>query len=404
MLIVQNLTVNAWDRSQRLINEPYPITPTVDWFKNGYGSIRWWRIRSAYYANCIDENFVTSLYCEWRDTPEYFMLNGIDINSNVVLSAFVKACKRGNDIYINHINRKFGFIDSLEPKHFFTDDLENKYTPMIFVTLTIATKKYSLVDAWNINSHEFNIFETKLRQKYGKFVKFRVWEAHESGYPHCHVVYYFLDRKFKVWEYFDKDNKRSFRLADKHRKSISNMWSMGNVDIKGVQDTLGAFKEIKKYITKHIWSSKGDKTNAMLSLFNKQSYYVSQFNYRKHISDKIHSGALKTVDDISRYIALNIAKWAKRDFIGAIWGVGTYMHVYRELDEGMAEPAFNALVKQTMCNYNKKFVEIVKWEFVGFILGEYLVPFVKDFDGDWVCMVMDPPIDLMCLVNIQGVY
>ena len=391
-----------WDRSQRLLNEDFPITPTVDWFKNGYGSIRWWRIRSAYYSGAIDEDFVTDLYCEWRDTAEYFMINGFDALDTSVMSAFVKACKRGNDVYISQLNRKFGYIDSLPPIDFFTDDMERKCTPMLFVTLTVDTKQYSLVDAWHAISEKFNRFETLLRQKYGKFVKFRVWEAHKSGYPHCHVVYYFLNKVFEVFEYFDKESERSYRIADKHRKAIRNMWNMGNIDIKGVQDTLGAFKEVKKYITKQVWNVKGDKTNAMMSLFGKQSYYVSQFNYRKHVRTKIKD--LKTVDDISKYIALNIDKWAKRDFIGAIWGTGTYMDVYSKLDEGMAEPGLNALVTQTMRCYNNEMPEIVRWEFVGFILGDDLSPFVKDFDGDWVVGLVDPPIDLMIRVNIQGVY
>jgi hypothetical protein len=388
-----------WDRSQRDLIESYPISPSSDWFKNGYGSIRWWRIRSAYHAGVIDEDFVTKMYCEWRDMSEYFMINGIDSSEVVRISAFVKACKRGNDLYLSMINRKFGYIDSLPPIEFFTD-WGRKCTPMLFVTLTIDAARCSLVDAWDSISVEFNRFETLLRQKYGKFVKFRVWEAHESGYPHCHVVYYFLDRIFEVWEHFDKDNNRSFRIANKHRNSIAGMWSMGNIDIKGVQDTLGAFKEVKKYITKHVWSDKGDKTNAMLTLFRKQSYYVSQFNYRKHVRSKILK--LKTVDDISAYISANIEKWAKRDFIGAIWGWETYMDVYQRLDEGLAEPAMNALVKKTMCNYNIDIPEIVRWEFVGFISGDDLAPFVPNYDGDWVVGLVDIPLDLLCRVNIHG--
>jgi hypothetical protein len=332
------------------------------------------------------------------------MLNGLDVNNDIVLSAFVKACKRGNDVYISQINRKFSYLDSLPPMHFFTDELEHKYTPMIFVTLTVDAKQYSLVDSWHTIGISLNRFETLLRQKYGKFVKFRVWESHESGFPHCHCVYYFLDHKFKVWEHIDKEGVLSFRLADKHRKAISHMWFMGNVDVKGVQDTLGAFKEVKKYITKHVWSAKGDKTNAMLTLFNKQSYYVSQFNYRKHVAIRIRSGQLQTVDDITRYISNHISRWAERDFIGAIWGVGTYMNIYSELDEGMAEPGLNALVKQTMCNYNKNFVEIVKWEFLGFINGVDLASIFNGFNDDWVFVCKDPPIELFNYIDILGVH
>lgn len=397
-----NSHVSIWERSQRQLTETFPITPSVDWFKNSYGSIRWWKIRSAYFGGTIDESLVTDIYCEWRDTNEYFMINGIDDSGSAIISAFVKACKRGNDVYLSMLNRKFGFIDSLPNIDFFTDDMRKKYTPMLFITLTVAAKKHSLLNSWLDISANLNRFETLLRQKYGKFVKFRVWESHESGYPHCHVVYYFLKHSFAVWEHFNKDNDRTFRIADKHRKAISNMWAMGNVDIQGVQDTLGAFKEVKKYITKQIWNAKGDQTNAMCTLFRKQSYYLSQFNYRKHIVTKLHKGLLTTVDDVSSYISKNVIKWAKRDFVGAIWGTGAYMEVYSALDEGVGEPRLNALVKQTMCSYNILEPEIVRWEFVGFILGCDLKRFFPKLCDDWVFVVKDPPIDLFCFVNILG--
>ena len=396
---MQGLHSYPWDRTQRSYDESFPITPTSNWFKNGYGSIRWWRIRSAYYANVINEDFVTEMFKEWRDTPEYFMINGIDASEISRISVFVKACKRGNDLYLNQINRKFSFIDSLPPIMFFDEEWGRKNTPMLFVTLTVDAKRYSLKDAWHLISAEFNRFETLLRQKYGKFVKFRVWEAHKSGYPHCHVIYYFLDNIFECFKYFNKDNDRSFRIADKHRQNIRNMWLMGNIDIQGVQDTLGAFKEVKKYITKQIWNKKGDKTNAMLSLFNKQSYRISQFNYRKHMAKMIP--VLKNVEAMSKYLEKHIERWAKRDFIGAVWGVTTYMNVYNALDEGLAEPKLNALVTQTMCNYNIAIPEIVRWEFVGFILGSDLEPFVLNYDGAWVAALVDPPIELMISVNIQ---
>jgi hypothetical protein len=394
--------LNIWDRSQRDLTESYPITPSSDWFKNDYGSIRWWKIRSAYFGGTINESFVTELYKEWRDTPEYFMINGINGSGSCVVSAFVKACKRGNDVYLSMINRKFGFIDGLPNIDFFTDDQTNKYTPMLFVTLTVATEKHDLNMAWVSIGEYLNRFETLLRQKYGKFVKFRVWESHVSGYPHCHVVYYFLDHAFKVWEHFDEEGNQTFRLADKHRKAISNMWVMGNVDLQGVQDTLGAFKEVKKYITKQIWNAKGDQTNAMCTLFRKQSYYLSQFDYKKHVLKKVHNKSLTNVNDISSYISKHIDRWAKRDFIGAIWGVGTYMNVYNALNEGVGEPRLNALVKQTMCNYNILEPEIVKWEYVGFILGSDLKRFFPKLNDDWVFVVKDPPFDLFCFVNILG--
>jgi len=389
--------VLPWEHSQKTLQQEYPIKITADDFKNDWGFIRWWRIRDGYFSGVIDTDMVTELYKEWRDSAEYFMLNGIDIDDNIVINAFVKACKRGNDVYKAMLQNKFGILDKLEPLYFFQEDWGRKCTPMLFVTLTVDPKKYTLDNAWVSISEDLHLFEAKLRQEYGRFVKFRVWEAHESGYPHSHIVYYFLDHVFEAFEH-----KGKYRISNKHRYLFKKWWTMGNIDVQAVQDTMGAFSEVKKYITKNIWNTKADKTNAMMTLFRKQSYWVSSFNYRKHTTKLFKEG--KTVDEVSNVVATNIDKWAKRDFVGAIWGVNAYMELYRNREEGLAEPRLTALVTETMCNCNKAFPEIVKWEFAGFILGCDLAAFVDDYDSQWAIVMADPPPDLWSWVNIRGVY
>jgi hypothetical protein len=391
-----------WERSQKNLDESFPIVPTADWFKNDFGSIRWWKIRSAYFDDIIDTDFVEGLYLEWRDTDEYFMLNGIDASDHVVASVFVKASKRGNDVYISQLNSKFCFLDSLPNIEFFMD-WGVQQTPMLFITLTVDTKQFSLNQSWFSISKSLNRFETLLRQKYGKFVKFRVWESHESGYPHCHIVIYFHDKWFQVFDHFTKDGKLTYRIADKHRQAIREMWNMGNVDIQGVQDTLGALSEVKKYITKNIWSNKGNKTNAMLTLFHKQSYSISQCNpfiNLPKIEGSLTREKLVALQDLE---LKHFKKCCYKDFIGAIWGLDVYLEVYRQFAEGLAEPSLNALVNATMCNYNNVFPEIVKWEFVGFILGEDLARFLDDFGGEFALAMIDPSPDLFCYVNFAEV-
>ena len=384
-----------WNTDQRNLSDKYPFTIDESCFKNSYGFVRWWLIRSAYDSGAIDIDYISNtLYPLWRDSSEYFMLNALDSQDTVLGSVFVKACKRGNDVYKALIKSKFSFLDGLPPIYFFTDDAVDKRTPMLFVTLTVDTKKYSLDEAWNNISDELNLFETKLRQKYGKFVKFRVWESHESGYPHSHIAYFFLDTEFIVF----KDKHDSWRIADKHRKAIGRMWGMSDeprvnfgVDVQAVQDTIGAFSEVQKYITKNIWSDKNNKTNTCLSLFNKQSYWITQCNYNKKILSWQRSNRGFTVDELAEYISANVDKWAKRDFIGAIWGTSIYMQYYNQRAEGVAEPRLNALVTTTMCNYNNQFPEIARWVFVGFILGSDLCQFVPKFNDEWAYSIQKPP-------------
>ena len=166
-----------------------------------------------------------------------------------------------------------------------------------------------------------------------------------------------------------------------------------------IRPKLGAeLNRIKKAIQDKI-----EITNEALARLSKKEYFDYTLPVRASFIGHKHP-LLQTVDDITRYISNHISRWAERDFIGAIWGVGTYMNIYSELDEGMAEPGLNALVKQTMCNYNKNFVEIVKWEFLGFINGVDLASIFNGFNDDWVFVCKDPPIGLFNYIDILGVH
>jgi hypothetical protein len=372
-------------------------TATIDDFRNEYGCLRWHKFRTAYHMGLIPDEMVLPFYLSWRDDSEYFMLNGLDIQDKHVLSVFVKAAKRGNDVYKKLINDKFSFLDSLEPIHFF-NDWGIKKTPMLFITFTIDTKRFNRDTAYQLISTKLNRFETLLRQKYGSFVKFRVWEVHESGYPHAHVVYYFHNKEFQVWEHLSKKGKQTFRIGNKHKDAISKMWDMGFIDIQGVQDTLGAFSEVKKYITKNIWSNKADLTNAFLTLYRKQSYWVSTCDYCKQVDKLELSGS---INERSDKILEKIDSWIKKDFVGSIWGVGAYIEMYNKRNS-LAEPSEAGLVMQTMCNYNIDKPEIVKWEFVGFISGCDLASFVPNFNDGYVYEMDKPPPELYTCLHVSA--
>ena len=261
---------------------------------------------------------VVDIYREWRDASEFFMLDGYDLDEKHVMSVFVKASKRGNSIYKQRIKQKFSFLDGLPPIHFFCEDWGVKRSPMLFVTLTVDPKRCDIDTAYEDIAVQLNRFETLLRQKYGTFVKFRVWEVHENGYPHSHTVYYFHNTTFDVFEHFNKKKegqtrqKRTFRIINKHRDAIANMWKMGHIDIQAVSDTLGAFSEVKKYITKNIWGKKADLTNAMLTLYRKQAYSISSCNYVKQVEKLILVGS---IEERSTEISNYLDGWMRKDWL-----------------------------------------------------------------------------------------
>jgi hypothetical protein len=253
---------------------------------------------------------------------------------------------------------------------------------MLFISMTVDPKRYSRHEAWLQISNELHLFETKLRQYYGNFVKFRVWESHKSGYPHCHSVYYFIDKWFKVFLHNSK-----YRITTTHKNRISDMWSMGNTDIQGVQDTHGAFSEVKKYITKNIWNQKGDLTNALVSLYNKQMYSLSRCDPFKK---RLHHWRKHGITDWRKQelcFMSNLHKWAKKDFIGAIWGTQIYFQFYRSNCGGLAEPNPTALVNEYLHNCN---ISDVKLKFIGCVSGRDLAEFVPNSDEDWL-IIADPP-------------
>lgn len=373
-----------WNRSQQQLDF---FELTDEFFENNQGCIRWDNIRTAYFNGFIDIDRVVDLSLKWRDQTEYLWLDGFDSGNMYVRSCFVKAAKRGNDVYKHRLNKKFSFLDKLDPIYFFGDWDSKKYTPMLFITLTIDPKRFPIDIAWKSISKHLHCFETKLRQKYGKNVKFRVFESHKSGFPHCHVVYYFSDAWFSVFKYKDK-----YRIINKHKKAITKMWDMGNVDIQAVQDTHGAFNEVKKYITKTIFSDKGNLTNAMMCLHQKQMYCLSKCDplKKQRLYCKQHN--ITEWREQEKILHLKLKEWSKHDFIGAIWGSQIYFEFYMRCG-GLAEPRATALVNGTLHNCNILFPQIVKWRFVGCVLWSDLYQFMPEINDDWV-IIADPPPEL----------
>jgi len=395
-LIDTRIQKKAWERSQQRLDE---IEILDEFFHNDSGCFRWKHIRNAYFNDFINIFRVVDLYKKWRDQNEYLWLELINIKTDAIVgNLFFKCSKRGNDVYKHRLKQKFNFLEKLDPIYYFLDTDKHKYTSMLFVSLTVDPKKYSFNDSWMHISEELHFFETKLRQAYGKFVKFRVWEAHESGFPHCHIVYYFNNKTFKVFEQIrKKDEKQVYRVANKHNVKISNFWKMGNVDVQGVQDTHGAFSEVMKYITKNIWSTKGDLTNAMICLYRKQMYSISHCNPYKKRFQYWNKHNITNWRDQERSFMVNISKWAKKDFIGAIWGSQIYYQFYKECGE-LAEPETADLVRDFVHNCN---IKDVVFRFVGCVSGRDVADFVPNLENDWL-VCADPPPEFRYLVGINS--
>ena len=332
-----------------------------DYFKNDAGFYRWNKIRTAYYTRLIDVDRVVDLYRKWRDMKELFVMDGFDVWGDYQISAWGKSAKRGNDVYKFRTAEKFRLLDRLPPLNF--DEILDGKTPMLFITLTVDAKKFTLDQAWMQFSDYFHRFLASVQQRYGQFVFLRTWEAHESGYPHCHLVLFFKKRLFVTFNKWSDDKQRFiYRVARKHNDAFRHFWRMGaNTDVQAVCDTAAAFSEVKKYVTKSIFTEKADLTNAMISLFNKRQFSLS------------------------------------RDFIEVIWGAVAG----KVSSAAIAKRASLASVAHTVHNCNKAYSHVCDFRFAGVCHGHDLPiildlepPPLKFFDGKIDYSAADPEREL----------
>jgi len=359
---------------------------------NEFGCLRWSKIRSAYWMGLIDINDIVDIYKKWKNAAEYAMLKGtrqIDtpsltpegpgLSTTHSCYVFIKAAKRGNDVYQRMVTQKFAALDGIEPQVFFDREWKVKSTNLLFVTLTYGHKacnacrkhfkkslhvcpycgsvdiyRVTVDEAWGNVGIDFNRFTSNLKKKYGKISIFRTWESHDNFYPHVHAAIFFHDHDFPVFvqKVVNKKGKlvTKYRVPKDDNDRIRGYWDSPNVDVQGVANTQDAIREVEKYITKDLCSVKGNKTAAMLSFFGKQSYAISQ------------------------------------DFVAAVGGSA-------EIDKKLRQDE-NALLLNNYYNSNPS---ITKYEFIGMLPAKML-----GMSGDIMSFELDkPPPELQKLINYE---
>ena len=352
------------DENTKLLNRSDALLDfDLDSFCNEYGAIRSKFVRGHFFSGDIDLSNVVDLFKTWKNDSEYFILRGmyhylqksLDGISDCIISdycyKFIKASKRGNDVYRYLVNKKLAPLNEIRDITFFKDDWGVKKTNLLFVTLTYDTNRCDVKTAWENIGIDYHLFCTKLRKKYGDVEFFRTWESTQNYYPHVHVLIGFKDKSFPVFintcKKGKKKGKRSFRIPNSDKNRISSFWH-SNTDIQGVDNTKNAIQELTKYITKDLCSDKGNKTNSMIWLFRKQSYAIS------------------------------------RGFIGLIDG-----EFGKDID--LKEPSNSEFIKENMCNCNR---QVEKWDFIGILRGEQL-----GFSSKiWVVDVKKPPPKVVSLL------
>jgi len=215
-------------------------------------------------------------YLEWRNFDEYIVLqkqiDNLRIQGEIEKETIaVKCAKRGNDVYWWRVWKRLKSLHNLKECTFFDLHSNLKLSNVLFVTLTYATKKTTISDAWENIGEDFNTWIRNLRKKFGRISYLRCWESSKRGYPHVHMLMIFHDYEFKIVS--SQSRKSKYRIQEK--KVFEKSWH-SFVDVQAIRK----LRQGIRYITKYLSKSKHQNQTKTLSLalcwlFRKRSFAVS---------------------------------------------------------------------------------------------------------------------------------
>lgn len=264
-------------------------------FRNSYKCLRVARVRKYLWEN-FDIEKICRAYGEWVDTDEWLQLNHkvrfVDGTTRSEL-VFVPCVKRGNDGYQARVNKRISDMGDFEEWPFdIPGGRNNLQTRVLFVTLSQDAKRFEKVHkhpqqkAWEEIGKEFNGFCSNIRQRFGKFALFRVFESTDKGFPHVHAILVFEEKKFRG--FMHKGMGKRFKMRIREKNLFEAAWH-SHVDVRGVVRFKRGMAELLKYLKKDIGykqrkngkaflnSPKGRKTLALTWFFNKRAFAVSGF-------------------------------------------------------------------------------------------------------------------------------
>lgn len=187
---------------------------------------------------------------------------------------FLKASKRGNDVYVERTKERFREKLAHVPdyEYFSKRDKGVQRTDIVFFTLTYEKQTF---DNWIEVGKHFQDFMNHIRKTYDGVEFIRVWESHQSGTPHIHGVL-----RLPKGVYCRKI-KNKWRVIGKEFRQLKGYWTHGFSDFVALSSTNEMYWYLIKYITK-AWSEEGQKhllTLACLWHFRKHSFSFSKKFY-----------------------------------------------------------------------------------------------------------------------------
>lgn len=205
---------------------PYqkPLSKALD-YKNLYFSTR-------------DETQLKQNFLDWFQEKTYILFR--QKSTGRIFS--VPVARRGNDRYRWRVLNKWHNLKNTV--RMLQRLCGRNESGVLFVTLTYDPKKLTMDQAWQRTGKDFNNFMSRMRKSYGKIIAIRVFQAHESGWPHIHVILFFRHRKFRM-----KKLSETYRLLN-YPTELKSHWIQGFSDWSCVQNLERAMRYIMGYLSK----------------------------------------------------------------------------------------------------------------------------------------------------------
>ncbi len=222
----------------------------------------------------FDSEWVMGKYLEWVESPIYLWFEKVGADEKRTFKVR-RGVKRGDELYRRIVERRFGRLKRVVNRDcmFSMKDRGIVHSNVLLITLTYDPKRISLSDAWERVGVDYNRWRALVRRQFGEFNVVRVWESHESGYPHIHVV-----AEFKVKVFRGRRLKKHYHPFGSDFDALISAWSHGFSYVFLGNSTVGAFNYVGKYLTKSVSAKASGKARlglALMWLFRKRSFSIS---------------------------------------------------------------------------------------------------------------------------------
>jgi hypothetical protein len=228
--------------------------------------------------------------------------------------------------------------------------------------------------AWQNVGVDFNRWICGIRSKFGSVSVVRVFESHESGYPHVHALLVFHSHKFEGRSMKNMRGKLIYRVVGSdfnNLKSLvdgANRWAQGYSDFELVNSYRGGIRYLAKYLAKSTSikeaGPKGVKTLAMCWFFHKRSFgYQGEMFSSDEIGLSTNSNLSDESSSVSSFISSSgssflcvgfdlfgkpvyeeVVRWKLRGFIvrsEALWHDKAIFHKVHSCDLELVEQRFS---------------------------------------------------------------